>query len=104
MNKGCALVYKKVNGKLKPLYTGLDHSQEEEYEMAKAENRQPRCVHCGEPLDRILQTQYDDLTWTWNAESMSYDKHDGGDAEKPYCGNCEAKDRGFLDEEVYTFF
>ena len=98
------MVYKEVNGKLEPVFTGLDHSQEKEYELAKAEKRQPRCVHCGEPLDAILQTQYCDLTWHWDKESMSYRKHDSGDAEKPYCGNCETRDRGFLDEEVYTFF
>lgn len=98
------MVYKEVDGKLEPVFKGLDHSQEEEYELAHAEGRQPRCVHCGEALDTILQTQYTDLTWTWDEESKSYHKQDGGDAEKPYCGNCETKDWSFCDESVYTFF
>jgi len=98
------LVYKMVNGELVSVFKSLDHGQEEEYKLAHAEGRQPRCVHCSEPLETILQTQYCDLTWTWDKESKSYKKSDGGDAEKPYCGNCETRDRDFLDEEVYTFF
>jgi len=88
----------------KALPADLPDDQTAEYELAHKEKRQPRCIDCGQPLDKILQTQYTDLTWTWNSETMSYDKHDGGDAEKPSCGNCGGKNWDLCDEDVYTFF
>ena len=82
----------------------LPDTQEEEYALAKQEGRQPRCVMCGEPLDTIVQTQYCDLTWTWDDEAKCFRKHDSGDAEKPSCGNCGNHNRALLDETHYTFF
>lgn len=94
------MVYKVENDELSP----LDHDQEEEYRLAKAENRQPRCVQCGHPLNVIIQTQYEDLKWTWDEEAKSYSKHDSGDADKPSCYWCGGEDWNLLDEKYYTFF
>ena len=41
-------------------------------------------------MDFVYQTQYDDLRWDWDSDAGEYKKNDGGDADKPKCGMCEA--------------
>lgn len=82
----------------------LDRSVIEEYELAHKEGRQPLCVYCGEPLE-LSQTQSTYIYWRWDHNEQKFRKVlDGGDADKPFCQNCEARDWDFLDESVYTFF
>ena len=74
----------------------LPETQQDEFDLAKEEGRQPRCIYCEKPLDVVREEQTVDIVWTWNRETMSYDKNDeGGDSDKPYCGNCAAKDWEF---------
>ncbi len=82
----------------------LPHTQEEEFKLAKAEKRQPRCFYCGELLDVVSETQDVYLTWTWDKETQQYIKsEDGGSSCKPYCGNCEAKDWDFTNNDFITY-
>ena len=82
----------------------LDRSVTEEYELAHKEGRQPLCVYCGEPLE-ISQTQSEFIYWRWNKKQKKFLKLDtDGDADKPFCCACEARDWDFLDETIYTFF
>jgi len=75
-----------------------------EYQMAEEQERQPRCIHCGHPLDTVFQTHIVDIVWTWNPEKKCYDKDDsGGDANAPTCGHCEARDWNFVDEKFISF-
>ncbi len=72
-----------------------------EYRLAKKEKRQPRCVHCGQPLDEIRQTQYVDVRWRWDAEAGGYRKDDSdGDADPPFCFYCGVRDWDLVDFET----
>lgn len=76
--------------------SAMPDTQQEEFDLAKEEARQPRCIYCGELLNTVRETQTVDILWTWNPDTKSYDKNDtGGDSDTPYCGNCEAKDWDF---------
>ena len=98
------MVYREEGGKLVPVNKGLDRSQAEEFKLAKVEERQPICVHCGELLDVVSETQDVYITWTWNPETKQYDKNDdGGGSVKPYCGNCEAHDWEFSNNEFIKY-
>lgn len=84
---------------------GLENrTQEEEMKLAKEEKRQPFCVHCTKPLDRISQTQYEFIDWEWDRKRKRYCvKTVGGDSDKPFCANCEAKDWEFIDFGLVDF-
>lgn len=47
------------------------------------------CVECLIPLDQVNETQYDDIIWTFNRETKTYEKSSVGGSEGkkcPYCG------------------
>ena len=82
----------------------LPETMEEEFELAKKEGRQPRCVHCGKPLDRVEETQLDFITWIWDKKTMSYIKQPpAGDTETPYCANCGAHDYEFTQNDFIDY-
>jgi len=82
----------------------LSEIQEEEFKLAKKEDRQPRCVYCGEPLDFVKEVQDVCITWTWDRETKSYSKtEDDGSSYKPYCGKCEAHDWDFSNNEFIEY-
>ena len=88
------------NQKISP----LPQEQLEEYRLSKKEKRQPRCVHCGEPLDSITQTQADYIWWVWDSKAMKYVKDDsGGSSDTPYCGQCHESDDDFVDDDLVNF-
>ena len=81
----------------------LSQSMKEEYLLAKQENRQPRCIYCGKPLE-IAQTQSQYIYWHWDDNTKSYCKDDSdGDAETPFCVKCEARDWDFIDSNFVSF-
>lgn len=81
----------------------LKRTVEEEYRLAKYENRQPCCVYCGKDLE-IRQDLYDHIFWKWNEEKNAYtSKNENGDADDPYCIQCETKDKNFVDEELVNY-
>jgi hypothetical protein len=84
---------------------GLEHrSQEEEMRLASRKGRQPFCVYCQKPLDRINHTQFVFIDWVWDKEKKKYIICSGdGDAEKPYCANCGVKDWDFIDSNLVDF-
>lgn len=74
----------------------MENLIQEEYQRAIKEGRQPNCPYCGKPLE-VTQTQATFIFWNWNEEQKRYVKNDtGGDADKPYCVRCEAKDWDFI--------
>ena len=68
-------------------------TQTEEFAKALKENRQPICVGCGKPLDRVIQHQYEDIGWEWDEDEEQFVKaaEDGG-ADKPYHAACDYAD------------
>jgi len=87
-----------------PIPAGLPETMAEEFKLATAEGRQPRCIHCGQPLNRVEETQLDFLAWVWNEETKQYDKQpSSGDSDKPYCANCGTKDYDFLDNDFIDY-
>ena len=74
----------------------LGETQQEEFDKAFKEKRQPYCIYCKNPLDSIRETQEVDLFWGWDAKKKIYVKGEGnGCSNKPYCANCEVKDWEF---------
>ena len=74
----------------------LGEIQRKEFDIAFKEKRQPYCLSCEKPLDRIQETQEVDLFWEWDAKTRKYIKGEGdGCSNKPYCANCETKDWDF---------
>ncbi|MCB4791252.1 MAG: hypothetical protein LHV68_05130 [Elusimicrobia bacterium] len=60
------------------------------------------CPACNKPMNSVIQTMYDDITWTWDIKTKQYVKSQGGDAEDPKCGECYAKiDQQYADELGY---
>lgn len=53
-----------------------ERTQEEEMELAFSEGRQPNCVYCEKPLDKIVQTQYENIKCEWNRELKKYVKQE----------------------------
>ena len=43
-----------------------ERTQEDEFEDARKENRQPKCVYCGNLLDRVSEVQGIQLVWEWD--------------------------------------
>lgn len=77
----------------------MAEDQNQEYADALQEGRQPLCIWCEKPLDKICQTQYDYLVWVWDAKAKRYTKDDSGaDSDKPYHYGCETGDWEFLGE------
>ena len=84
--------------------SALPKTMPEEFELAKAEGRQPRCVHCGDPLDSVVEVQHVVIIWNWNAEEKCYEKDDsGGDSYGAQCDNCEAKDPDFTGNDFIDY-
>jgi len=83
----------------------LKRTQEEEMKLARKENRQPRCVSCGELLDCVAQTQNIVIVWNWNKEKKCYEKDDTthGDADKPVCDVCDYPCWDFIDHDFIDF-
>ena len=77
----------------------------EEFKQALAEDRQPNCPYCGDPLDEVIQHQSTRLAWVWDKEAKCYKKHEDGDADAPFCRNCGAEDWDFVaDEQNFITF
>ena len=75
----------------------------EEFNKAKAEKRQPNCPFCGEPLT-VCQTQFEQIRWEWNEDVRQFIKTDGdGDADKPFCVNCETQAWDFVDFDLVDY-
>jgi len=76
----------------------------EEYKLAKKEGRQPVCIYCGKPLDKIIQSQLQVITWWWDKEKKCYVKDDCiEDADKPFCASCDKEDWDFVDEDLVDY-
>lgn len=60
----------------------------DEFEYEITEEGMIICPNCLKPMDKVLQTQYDNIAWRWDAKSKQYVKSCGGDSEKPMCGKC----------------
>jgi hypothetical protein len=75
-------------------------SQLEELEEAAAEQRQPICVWCKQPLQRIEQTFYEYVVFEWDDNQKKYVKliaQPSGDCDKPYHVSCGATDWDFIE-------
>lgn len=78
--------------------------QGDEMERALKENRQPMCVYCNKPLDRICQTQHDYITWEWRVELKKYVKLEpDGDSDAPYHMDCTSRDWGYVDGNLVSY-
>jgi formate hydrogenlyase subunit 6/NADH:ubiquinone oxidoreductase subunit I len=75
----------------------------EEYRLAKHEMRQPLCVYCGEPLE-VCQTENTCIIWVWSDSGKHYIRDDDeGNAETPFCRECEAADWDFVDGDLVDY-
>lgn len=82
----------------------LGETQQEEFDKANKENRQPYCISCEKPLDRIEETQDVDLHWDWDDKKKKYIKgEDDGCSNKPYCAKCETKDWDFTNNGYVNY-
>jgi hypothetical protein len=80
-----------------------DRTVEEEYFLAKIENRQPLCVYCGKPLE-VVQTQLEYIHWAWDPKTSRMEKREaGGDADPAECLNCSASDWDFVDYDMVNY-
>lgn len=88
---------------------GEERTQKEEMALAAKEGRQPLCVYCGHPLDKVSETQYEYITWAWNAEKGGYFQDTVGDSDKPYhqCSKCPdgcgVHDPDFADNDLIYY-
>jgi len=74
----------------------------EEYQRAINEKRQPNCPYCDQPLE-VRQIQYTDIKWEWDKKEGCYIKNDdSGDADRPFCVNCDMKSWDFVDNGKET--
>jgi hypothetical protein len=84
-------------------------TQEEEMKLAYETKRQPICVYCCHPLDKIVEKQDHDIVWTYDKALKQYKKSEEGVGQKPYhdCGmcadRCSAEDWGYIDEKLVAF-
>ena len=75
----------------------------EEYTRAKQVGRQPLCPFCKAPLE-VSQTQSEFIFWRWNHRKKAFDKVvSDGDADKPFCVACGARDWDFIDFKLIHF-
>ena len=73
-------------------------------ELALKQKRQPVCVYCEKPLDKILQTQYEIIEWDWDKNLKKYVKEErDGDSDKPYHASCGAEDWTYVDGELVSY-
>ncbi len=77
--------------------TAQAKTQRQELADAAKEHRQPFCVYCKKPLERVSQTQYTYLDWIWDEQAGVFVKADSdldgsGAADKPYHWGCDAAD------------
>lgn len=78
--------------------------QADEMERALKESRQPKCMYCNNPLDKICQTQYDRITWEWRPELKKYVKLEPeGDSDAPYHLDCQSRDYGYVDGKLVSY-
>ena len=74
-----------------------------EFDKAKTEGRQPTCPYCGIPLE-IYYTQYESITWKWNAKKRIYEKEITDiDPAIPVCASCETEDWDFINSGLLSF-
>ncbi len=70
---------------------------DEEYQLARHEQRQPLCIFCGKPL-RIEQALDVYATWDWDEDTKKYVRDEEiGNAYKPCCSECEHEDWDFTE-------
>jgi hypothetical protein len=74
------------------IHKETDRTQAEEMAVAAKERRQPACVHCGHPLNRVRETQHEYISWVWDAEEETFYKDSDGDSDKPYHDRAECPD------------
>lgn len=73
-------------------------TQLEEFQKALQEKRQPICVNCNKPLDKITQYLMEWVDWTWDEQSKRYVKGEGsGDAESPIHEGCGESNWDLID-------
>lgn len=88
--------------------TVYGETQKQEMKLAAEQGRQPICVACQHPLNKVREYQDTVIIWTWDAEAKKYLKNDSGGSGDPashecdQC-NCEGKDYDFLDENLIAF-
>lgn len=81
-----------------------EKTQKEECEDAFKENRQPRCVHCGNPLDRVGLIQETHLLWEWDRKQKKYVQTVSDEGlNDPMCGHCFSEDWDFTDNKWITY-
>lgn len=81
-----------------------ERSQEDEMAFALKENRQPLCVYCEKPLDKIFQTQEEIIEWNWNKNLRKYIKQErDGNSDRPYHHSCGAEDWSYVDGELVSY-
>jgi hypothetical protein len=79
------------------------NSIRKEFEKGKATGRQPTCPYCGIPLE-IYYTQYESITWKWNAKKRIYEKEITDiDPAIPVCASCETEDWDFINSGLLSF-
>lgn len=61
-----------------------ERTQEQEMALAYEQKRQPNCVYCKHPLDRVMQPHDVTIVWMWDDVLKKYKKSEDGSAEKPY--------------------
>ncbi|MEW5840986.1 MAG: hypothetical protein AB1753_08280 [Thermoproteota archaeon] len=92
---------------MKGVRYGLD--QKQEMELAYKSKRQPICIHCQHPLNKVAESQDEEIVWTYDKKLKIYEKRTDGIGEKPYhdcnrCGNgCAAEDWDFIDYRLINF-
>lgn len=46
------------------------------------------CPHCFTPMEQVIETQYDDISWHWNEEKKTYEKYNAGASDGKKCSIC----------------
>lgn len=86
-----------------------DATQEQEMALAYQQKRQPNCIYCLHPLDKVVEYQDEKIVWTYDKKLKVYEKKNEGVGEKPYhdCSACEdgcaAADWDFIDYKLIDF-
>ena len=80
----------------------MPQTVQEAYAEAEATGKSPICPYCGKLL-KVRQKQFVTLTWTWEEERQRFLKSEDGEADVPYCVNCEVSDWDFVDEKLVNY-
>lgn len=81
-----------------------ERSQEDEMALALKESRQPLCVYCERPLDRVMQTQYNFIEWKWDSSLRKYVKQEpDADSDASYHPECQTKVWGYVHGELVCY-